>query len=355
MKIGIDLRSIDFSGGGGISNYTSSLCVNLFNLDTINQYKLFISGASLDKQALSIFDFPNVEIKEINIPNKILNSSIKFFKFPKLDQTTGDVDIFFSPNILFTSLSKNCKHVICCHDLSFLFFPEFLSHKRRLWHKLVEAKKLYKNADKIIAVSENTKHDLMNELDIPENKIKVIYSGINKPNEISDQKINKILEKYKIPENFFLTLSVIEPRKNIESIIKVCNKLGVNLVIAGRRGWKCDKKIKFIENITEEEKQVLLKNCKAFIFPSFYEGFGFPPLEAMAAGAPVIASATSSLSEICGDKAILVDPYNLEELEKAIKHIKTNSYQNNNQDITEEFSWEKTAKKTLELFESLNN
>lgn len=343
MRIGIDQRSIDNSSGGGISNYAASLCECLRKIDQKNEYVFFNSGLG----------------KDYNVPNKILNTSLRFFKYPKLDKKIGGVDIFFSPNILFQSISPDCKHVICCHDLSFILFPEFLSHKRRIWHRMVQAKKLYQEADKIIAVSENTKQDLINEINIPEKKIEVIYSGIDPAPDLSSEEIEKTRTEYDINKKFIFTLSVIEPRKNIESLIRVYSKLNpdADLVIAGRRGWKSQLnqsgRIKIIENISEKEKQALYQSCQAFVFPSFYEGFGFPPLEAMAAGAPVIASANSSLSEICGDKAILINPYNLQELENALATMLKDNSQYKNQDISEEFNWEKTARQTLELFESL--
>ncbi|MBU1674062.1 glycosyltransferase family 4 protein [Patescibacteria group bacterium] len=343
MKIGIDLRSVDNSFGGGIANYAASLCDNLQKIDQKNQYIFFNSGLG----------------KDYNIPNKVLNTSLRFFNYPKLDKKIGGVDIFFSPNILFQSLSPDCKHVICCHDLSFLLFPEFLSMKRRIWHHLVQAKKLYQEADKIIAVSKNTKQDLINELNIPEEKIKVIYSGINPASDIDPEDIKKIKNKHNISDNFIFTLSVIEPRKNIESLIQVYNKIDpeADLVVAGRKGWKSQiiktDKIKVLENISEKEKQALYQACQVFVFPSFYEGFGFPPLEAMAAGAPVIASANSSLSEICADKALLIDPYNLEEIEIALKEMLKDNSQYKNMNLNKEFNWEKTARETLELFESL--
>ncbi|MBU1673450.1 glycosyltransferase family 4 protein [Patescibacteria group bacterium] len=352
MKIGIDLRSIDNSYGGGIANYAASLCDNLLKIDHENEYVFFNSG-------MGKMSIPGFEIQHINIPNKILNTSLRYLKYPKLDKKIGGVDILFSPNILFQSLSSDCKQVICCHDLSFLLFPEFLSMKRRMWHHLVQAKKLYKNADKIIAVSENTKQDLINELNIPKEKIKVIYSGINNKPALNQEEINKIKNKFNLPDKFILTLSVMEPRKNIESLIKVYKKLNpdAGLVIAGRKGWKTriepSDKIRVLENISEKEKQALYQTCEIFVFPSFYEGFGFPPLEAMAAGAPVIASANSSLSEICADKALLIDPYNLEELEIALNSMLDDNSHYKNQNISEIFNWEKTARETLELFEGL--
>ena len=368
MKIGIDLRSIDFKKGGGVSNYTHNLIVNLLEIDKKNQYVFFSNQFSQEEKKLEKYKFENSEIKFFSVPNKVFNFSQKFFHYPKIDKLAGDLDIFFSPNILFLSLSKNCKHVICAHDLSFKLFPEFLSLKRRAWHYFVNAEKLYKNADKIIAVSENTKQDLVQQFNIPENKINVIYSGIDKKN-ISDGDIPAIKSKHNIPQNFIFTLSVLEPRKNIESIIDAFKNLqekyqDLYLIIAGRKGWKYknilnkieqNNRIIYLENISEKEKIALYKLSKAFIFPSFYEGFGFPPLEAMAQDTPVITSNNSSLSEICGDSALLVDPYNQVELQKAIQQILTSpelksKMIENGRKVVEEFTWQDTAIKTLNLF-----
>ncbi|MFH1536631.1 MAG: glycosyltransferase family 1 protein [Patescibacteria group bacterium] len=378
MKIGIDLRSTDLSSYGGVSNYAHNLIVNLLKIDQTNQYVFFGNQFSKAEKKIEKYlptgqagKFNNSEIKFYSVPNKLFNFSQKFFHYPKIDKLIGGVDVFFSPNILFTSLSKNCKHIICAHDLSFKLFPEFLSAKRRLWHFFVNPKKLYQSADKIIAVSKNTKQDLIKYFNIPEEKIKVIYSGLNKL-EIENIKIEETKKKYSLPEKFIFTLSVIEPRKNITSIIEAFENIqkkypDLNLIIAGRKGWKYkniltkinnNNKIIYLENISEKEKATLLQLARAFVFPSFYEGFGFPPLEAMSYNTPVITSNNSSLSEICANNAILIDPYNIIELQKAMEEVLSNTELRNNliergKKLSDDFTWERTAEETLNLLENI--
>jgi len=363
MKIGFDLRSVDLNSGGGISNYGRNLLENLLKIDDQNEYILFNNRFTSQVES-----FKDLKIRSYKYPNKAFNFSQKFLSYPKIDHLLKGVDLFFSPNILFTAVSNKCKHVVCAHDISFKLFPEFLSSKRKAWHYFVNPQQMYAQADKIIAVSKNTKNDLVNNMNISPDKIKVIYSGINIHNPQQNE-IQEIKNKYNLPEKFILTLSVLEPRKNILSLItafqelKNQNKLSdYKLVIAGRRGWKDGKIISkinnnpdilFLENISDKEKFSLYKLTALFVFPSFYEGFGFPPLEALSQGAPVVASLNSSISEICGDQALLIDPYNIQELKQAILDSlnRENSVENN--DLINKYNWEKTARETLKVFNEL--
>ena len=357
MKIGFDLRSVDLASGGGISNYGRNLLENLLKIDQENKYILFNNRFSPQVEK-----FNDLKIQSFRYPNKAFNFSQKFFNYPKIDHLLKGVDLFFSPNILFTAISGTCKHVVCAHDISFKLFPEFLSSKRKAWHYFVNPQKMYTQADKIIAVSENTKNDLINNMNISPDKIKVIYSGINIHNPASEE-LDQIKEKYILPDKFILTLSVLEPRKNISSLITAFQELnlfGYKLIIAGRRGWKDNQILKqiknnpnilFLENISDKEKFSLYKLASLFVFPSFYEGFGFPPLEAMSQGSPIVASLNSSISEICGEQAILIDPYNIYELKQGIKEgLKK---EKNNFNIEEKFNWERTARETLSLFSEI--
>ena len=154
-----------------------NLLENIFLIDRKNEYKLFYNSYKKPKN-LPDFNHPNVKTYSFNFPNKIFNASLKILKAPELDQLIEDVDLFFIPNISFVSLSKRCKKLITVHDLSFERYPEFFSSKRKLWHKVVSPKKLISTCDKIIAVSENTKNDLVELYKLDPEKIKVVHSGI---------------------------------------------------------------------------------------------------------------------------------------------------------------------------------
>jgi len=343
----------------GVSQYTNNLLENIFDLDESNQYILFYNSSK--KVSVPEFNYPNVKKIKFDYPNKLLNASQKFLQTPKIDKMIGGVDVFFMPNLLFASLSERVKKIVTIHDLSFERYPAFYSAKERLWHHLVNPKKLCQTANIIIAVSQNTKNDIVDLYGIEQDKVKVVYSGVSKKyHQIQNsEKLEQVKAKYNLPENFVLYLGNIENRKNIESVISTTKKLNINLVIAGQgTAHKGVSHVKYIGYVKEEEKPVLYTIASILIYPSFYEGFGFPPLEAMACGTPVICSLSSSLPEIVESAGILVNPYNSVELTFAIKNIMsdTNLYQklkNNGFKQAKNFSWKKCAEDHIKLFKSI--
>jgi len=375
LKIGIDIRSLCDEKKSGVAEYTENLVENLLKIDKENQYFLFYN--SWKNASLPTWNYPNVKFCGFKIPNKILNFSLKFFKFPKIDWLIKErLDYFLIPNTNFIALSKSCKKIITVHDLSFKIYPEFFSPKSRLWHKMANLKKICEEADKIISVSANTAQDLEKIYKISAEKIKIIHSGI-KRNEAQEYDLKKIKEKHNLPDNFILYLGNIEPRKNLETLIRAFeifmdsqNKTrdgqDMNLIIAGGLGYKSNalfeaveksseaQNIKILNYIDFEDRAALYKLANIFAFPSFYEGFGFPPLEAMAQGTPVVSSVSSSLIEIIGDAGILTNPYDAREIACAI-NILINNNSARNEIITrgfeqiKKFDWQKTAEETLNI------
>lgn len=364
MNIGIDIRSLGQKPYTGISNYTYHLLEALFKIDSKNQYFLFFN--SNQTIATPDFNYPNVHQVITHYPNKIFNSLLKF-NLIKLDKITSkkskirSLDFWFSPNLNFTSLSKSCKQVLTIHDLSFEFYPEFYSFKQNFWHKIISPKKQCRVAKIILVPSESTKLDLINFYKIPAEKITVSPLGIDLATTTD---IEKIKEKYNLPNNFVLFLGTIEPRKNIPSLLDAFKNSPYNLVIAGATGWKNKNILEQIKsnpntqlllNITEKEKSALYKLANIFIYPSFYEGFGFPILEAFKSGIPVITSNRSSLPEVAGQAAEFVNPYHPQEILAATNKILNNS-ELKNQLVTagfkqaENFSSEKCAQTLLNIF-----
>lgn len=382
MRIGIDIRSLLEQEAGGVSAYTEKILTNLFRIDTQNEYLLFYNSfqknlPSKNKEELSA---PNVTLKPFSFPNKIFNISLNFFKYPKIDKLIGGVDLFFVPNLIFIALSSQVKKVITLHDLSFLLYPHFYSSKGRLWHRAISPKKLVKEFDKIIAVSENTRQDTINFFQLDPEKVVTIHSGIDQETDQDSSPTfkDKVRLRYRLPEKFILSLCALEPRKNVETIVSAFELFKEHypnpyrLVIAGAsrdrskelrsllKKSKFQNDIHFLGYISNEEKPLLYQMADLFVYPSFYEGFGFPPLEAMAASLPVIASYSSSLSEVCEDAAILVNPYDIEELTESFQQVLFNPELSGNLikkglNQVKKFSWQKTAKETLNLFNSLVN
>ena len=372
MKIGIDIRVLLDQRYSGVANFSFHLIKNLIKLDKQSAYYFFYNSF---KKLKAPFFSDKVKVKTSRYPNKFFNYiAQKIFKRPQLDTLIGGSDIFYLPHFNFASFSSNTKKVITVHDLSFLHYPEFFSLRKNLWHRALNLKKNLKNFDTIVAVSEHTKRDLIELLQIPAEKIKVVYPGVSDKlsADIEESSLDSVRKKYQLQSDFILYLGTIEPRKNIVGLIDAYNLarnsgLKADLVLAGSWGWKTKnikkkwksspykKDIKFLSYIEEAEKPALYKLARLFLYPSFYEGFGFPPLEALYFSLPVISSNVSSLPEVLADSALLIDPNNSLEIAEAIRTLWTDTaYRqrliDKGLERVKKFKWSSTGEKYLEIF-----
>ncbi len=377
MKIGIDIRTLLDREYSGVAEYTYNLLKELFRLDKNNSYTLFYNSARAIDGRIPVFEAENVKVVHTRYPNKLFNNiQQRLIKRPQIDSLLG-VDVFFMPNIGFISLSAGCRKLLTVHDLSYLRYPEFYSLKRRAWHWLMRIRSMMRRFDRIIAVSENTRRDLIELAGVSPEKISVVPSGISRDFrvlEAGDAGLNRVRRKYSLPERFILFLGTLEPRKNIDGLIRafelycaVHNAERISLVIAGGRGWKnaaihraaqaspVRDRIKFIGYVDRGDKVYLYNAASLFVFPSFYEGFGFPPLEAMACGVPVVVSDNSSLPEIAGQAALAVNPFDSGAIAGAITSILADhgfraKLAAAGLARSPRFNWGNTAKHYLELF-----
>ncbi|MFA6410604.1 MAG: glycosyltransferase family 1 protein [Candidatus Buchananbacteria bacterium] len=368
MKIGVDIRCLMEARYSGISEYAYNLINHLLKIDQKNQYFLFYNSNKVSK--LPEFNYPNVKFCGFHYPNKIFNLALRFLKIAKVDKMIGGVDVFLIPNFLFLNLSKDCKKVLIIHDLSFELYPEFFTLKTRLWHKLIGPKKMCEQADQIIAISENTKNDIVKIYGINPAKIKVIYPGISEIffQPTGEQKIAKIKNKFSLNQDYIFYLGNLEPRKNVQTLILAFEKMAnpsLELVIAGTQAWKYKTmyrlwqkskfkdQIKFLGYVDAADKPALYAGAKMFVYPSIYEGFGLPPLEAMASGTPVITSFNSSLVEAVDQAGLLVDPNNYNELAQIMTKLLADQKL---QDFlkakgikrSQQFNWPKTSQQILD-------
>ena len=341
--------------------------------DRENTYILFVNlYQNIEVDLEWIKPYPNVFVKRFRIPNKILNFSLWYFRYPKLDRLIGGVDIFFMPNMNFVAVSKDVKLFVTAHDLSFERYPEMFSWKRRLWHTLVHFRGLCRRADHIFAVSESTKNDIITLYGIPEKQVSSTLSGVSNKFTIMNRNhpdLLRVKDQYALPYKFILYLGTIEPRKNIVAVIRAYNQLQslqdgnlskYALVIAGAPGWKCASIFEEIEKspykehiivtdfVSDEDKSALYNLASLFVYPSFFEGFGLPPAEAMRCGIPVIVSCTSSFPEVVGSAGIMVDPYQPDDLFVAMKEVLLHkslheSLSKKGLERSKELNWQKTA------------
>ena len=372
MKIAIDLRPLMGGKISGVEVYIKSMLEALFELDQENEYVLWYNA--FKEVDISHFpkDYPNVTIKRTRIPNKILNLFLSLMRWPKLDRLIGEgIDVLWVPDPRPAPVSSKCKKVITFHDLSFEDFKYSFNFKTRLWHKLLRPKKEALEADRIIAVSKFTRNQLIGEYGIDERKIEVIYEAASeKLRPLNLPKSFEIIKrKYDLPNNYFLCLSTLEPRKNIAGIIEAylvwqeSTQVDVALVVAGKKYPEIfnETKLKKHPNIhltgfiDEEDKALLYQHALAFLYPSLYEGFGLPILEAMQCGTPVITSDATSMPEVAEEAAILVNPNDIKEIKRAMHEVYRDEQLRHRLikagfDQAQKFSWKKAAQQIRDLF-----
>ncbi len=377
MNVVVDIRCLTQKYRTGVGEYTTELLNSLFKLDTKNQYFLFYNSFEDVSDVVPKWEQKNVHYVVTRWPSKVLNfliwlGVIKLDKFVQRKITmeqwdNGTIDYFFAPNLNFIHLSKHVKFILTIHDLTFEFFPECYSFKRRLWHRIVNPRKLCERADIIITPSDNTKHDIIFEYEIHGNNIHRVYPGLSslfiQKNDMDEKYIK---QKYGLPDDYVLCIGTLEPRKNVDFLLDAYENLTqkdkqVTLVIAGPKGWRYKKLLHRIDHmagviyigyIDEVDKQAVYKNSRAFVFPSIYEGFGFPVLEAMSCGVPVITSDRASLPEVVGNAAYMVSAYHVSALSQAMHLVlNTSSLCDKLIKLGEEksgqFRWEKTAQEFL--------
>ena len=390
MNIVIDIRPLMDGKLSGIEVYTTHLIRELLKIDQKNSYILFANAAQNLGSRIPEFKGKNVTVIQTKIPNKILNAGLCFLRYPKLDkfilkylkrnpskipETMKDrtIDLFFLPDLRPCALSKKVKKITTIHDLSFVHFGKFFSRKTRLWYKIMKPQREIRTSTHLIAVSSYTKEDIMRTYKIREDKITVIHEGIDQSfcKNTDERMFEHIRRRYDLPEKYYLFLSTIEPRKNIQNLVKgfMIYKLlnrrdNAKLVLAGAKNPKIFSKvvmrelnpdILFTGFIDEEDKASVIKHAEVFLYPSFFEGFGLPLLEAMKCGTPIITSNTSSMPEIAGNAALLINPNFPDAIATALEKIQKPeikaALRKNMEEQVEKFSWKECARKTLELFE----
>ncbi len=252
--------------------------------------------------------------------------------------------------------------ILTVHDMCFFRHPEWFSHSRSLYYRAVMAAGI-RRATHIIADSQATANDIMEIMGIPESRIDVVPLGVDRCfTPAPEEQIQAIRKQYGLPESFFLFVGTIEPRKNLTRLVSAWRQVRSEvppLVVAGRFGWGdsilTDKEIIRLDHVPSEKLPTLYSAATAFVWPSLMEGFGLPPLEAMACGTPVLTSNTSSMPEVVGDAAIQVDPLDVDAIASGMIALAQN------QELREElrqkgvkraaaFSWHTTAEKTMAVY-----
>ncbi len=376
MKIAINCAFFQ-PRGGGIKEYIQNLVENLSKLDTKNEYILYVLKDYHDfaKENLNTrFQIKVIPFKGRGLANVIYRSTFEKYYWAK-EEKKEKWDIFHSP-FFHSHTPRNAKLLLTVHDMRFFRYPETYTFLRYNFLKHA-VKRSIRNADKIISISQFTKNEIRAAYNTDPDKIVVIHEAIN-PDHFSDSNLSdedkKLIDEIK-DKRFILTVGHLEPRKNYDRLISAFRKIkggltdDTKLIIIGKKGHNYSKTLAEIESdpdifylnfVSQELLNWLYKNTSLFVFPSFYEGFGFPPMEAGIHGSISAVSNVSSMPEVCGEAALYFNPLDIEDMAVQIKNGLENNeireqLKNKLHNHLSSFSWEKNAKETIAVYEALHN
>jgi len=382
MRIGVDYTSA-VRQGAGIGRLTRCIFQALAEIDHENEYRLFAAmgrGQPSNFPTFQPSNLSNFRLKTIPLSDRELNVVWHRLRLPlPVELITGPVDVFHSPDFTLPPVWR-ARAVLTVHDLSFLRVPEcFTGALRRYLERVVP--RSVRRADHVIADSHSTKRDLVELLGTPAGKVTVIHSGVEpRFRPIVDRAaLGPVRQRYDLPERFIISVGTLQPRKNFATLVEAFARLksetgnwkpgarSLKLVIAGGRGWLYEEIFARVEAlglqgdvlfpgfVADEDLPALYNLAEAFVLPSLYEGFGLPPLEAMACGTPVVTSNVSSLPEVVGDAGLMVEPADVESLAVAIERVLEDGGLRREMvqrglARAKEFTWERAARRLLGVY-----
>ncbi len=371
MRIVIDLTP-DVQGHAGMGRYAGELARALLTSALPDERLEIFYNDPLRRQPAPPLDA--LPRKVLWLSNKLWRMSVLVAQLARIpqDRICHGADLFHATDHLLPYLS-HARSVFTLHDLAFRFYPETHTRLNR-WFLTLMMPRFLRAADAIIAVSECTKQDALRLYGIDRAKIMVIGEGVHpRFRSVGPQITSDVRRKYGLPEHFILAVGTIEPRKNLPILFeafKQAQRPEVKLVIAGKKGWLYDRtfarlrelglgqRVAFTDFVPDEDLPALYTAAEAFAFPSLYEGFGLPVLEAMACGTPVLCSNTSSLPEVAGDAALPISPGDVRGWAQAIEQITRDAtlraeLRQRGLRQAKRFSWEETARQTREVYREI--
>lgn len=376
IRIGIDVTSA-VAQGAGIGRYTRELVQALVRLDSKPSYCLFSARApKLTVVADPLPEAPNVEYRETWLSEKWLYRMWYRLHLPiSVQRFTGEIDVFHSPDFVLPPVG-DIPSVLTIHDLSFIHYPEaFTPSLLKYLNNVVPSS--VARVNHVLADSLATKNDLIDIWQVPNEKVTVVYSGVNSSfRPVTDkERIDHLRKKYELGDNpYILSVGTLQPRKNYEMLMRafkpVADSYDHQLIIAGGHGWMYEQiqkeidqqglgqRIRLIGFVEDQDLPALYSQASLFVFPSLYEGFGIPVLEAMACGVPAISSDSSSLPEVAGDAGLLISPVNQELWSKSIIQLLNDSARRTKMVAAgylqaRKFSWRKAAEQVLDTYHML--
>ncbi|QZK90782.1 glycosyltransferase family 4 protein [Flavobacterium sp. CHNK8] len=372
MNIGFEAKRI-FHNKTGLGNYSRDLIRLLSQYYPDNTYALY----NPKKASQTLFETNNINVVEKK------PQSLFYQKFYNLWRQKGVIKDLTKDGItIFHGLSgeipsglnqASIKSVVTIHDLIFVKFPNLYSFFDRKIH-FYKFNKAAHQADVVIAISEQTKDDIVEFLKIDPEKIKVIYQGCHAifKKEFTESDKKKVVSKYNLPKEFILNVGTIETRKNILIAVKTLHNIDTCLVIVGKetdyaievksyiKKHNLEQKVIFLKGLTLEELAILYQQAKIFVYPSLYEGFGIPIIEALYSKTPVITTQGGVFPEAGGPNSVYIDPTNVIDLENAIQKLLVDKQLRKNMiekgfEFVQKFNDENIARQVMNVYQELEN
>jgi glycosyltransferase involved in cell wall biosynthesis len=367
MRVAIDARKLhDF----GIGTYIRNLLRHLARIDRDNEYVLLCQQADLGIAAQLGSNFravlepsPNYSFREqIHVPWALHRER---------------PDVFHAPHYVLPPAVR-CRSIVTIHDCIHLMFPQYLPNRMAYAYARASMWSAARQSSRILTVSEASKRDIIRFFNVPAEKIVVVYNAIDERFRVppTDEAVARVRERYQLDRRFVLYAGNIKPHKNLVRLIEAFADLrrrgcdDLMLLIIGdeisklpalRRAvhsHKLHKHVRFLGYLADDSLAILYRLAAVFVFPSLYEGFGLPPLEAMASGTPVVTSNVSSMPEVTGGAAVLVNPYEADSIRDGIERVLTDPALCEDLRLrgiarSREFSWESSVARTREIYEDV--
>ena len=369
LTIGFDASRLQVGQRTGTEQYTWELLTALGRIDRRQRYLLYSNGLPPTLPPLP----PNYQLRSLRFPRLWTHARLS------AEMVLRPPDVLFVPAHVLPLWSPR-RSVVTIHDLGYLSYPEAHPAAQRLYLRLSTRWNAWR-ATHVLAISEATKRDIVTHCDVPPTKISVVYLGVSERfRPVEDARVLvSVRQRYGITDPYLLYVGTIQPRKNLRRLIEAwagyLQRTGSSgapmLVIAGKRGWLTEgierrahdlgvgDHVRFTGYVDDADLPALISGAVSFLFPSLYEGFGLPVLDAQACGTPVLCSSVSSLPEVAGDAALFVDPHDTGSIRDGIARLIEDEQLRH--DLRQrglrrvgEWTWERTARQTLHVLEAVH-
>lgn len=363
MHIAIDARMITYDNMHGIARYVYNLILQLAEIDKENRYTILVcSHSPLRKELLPVerFEFLELTSKFISLREQIeLPTVLKKIK----------ADLFHSPSFV-APLFCPCPLVMTIHDLNHLVLPQYYTFIHQVYYK-VFVKRCIEKSTWLLTVSHFSKSEILKYFKFPEHRIQVTYNGVNdtyKPLTTAVD-LEKILDHYDLPSQYIFYVGNSKPHKNLLTLVRAYCQSNIELPLVMRAPVNVEalkiantfnkkSRLYFTKFIPDDDLPIIMAGASLFVWPSTYEGFGLPPLEALACGTPVVVSNTTSIPEVLKDAGIYINPYDVNDIIRGLNEGLTNTGLRSKcllkgVERVKQFTWKKMAIQTLKVYSSI--